>query len=220
MAEQAAKEPTMEEILASIRKIISEDGEPVGEASGVAEVSDIESQPEADALPDPDIEDEIFDDADTFEPAADLPPVDFAEPEDVQPEAESFELDEIDLEDLDGLDEATFDAPPFEPEAAAVPTPVAEPTPPPVANAATESQMPATERYQETVLTDDRTAESAAGALGKLIAGMDLGGDNTIEGLVRELLRPMIKEWLDNHLPRIVEEKVEAEVQRIAKMVR
>ena len=59
-----------------------------------------------------------------------------------------------------------------------------------------------------------------AGSLGKLISKMDFGGDNTIEGLVRELLKPMIKEWLDANLPSIVDEKVEAEVQRIARMAR
>ena len=80
--------------------------------------------------------------------------------------------------------------------------------------------MPASARYQQTVLTDDHTADAAAGSLGKLISKMDLGGDNTIEGLVRELLKPMIKEWLDANLPSIVEQKVEAEVQRIARMAR
>ena len=60
----------------------------------------------------------------------------------------------------------------------------------------------------------------AANTLGKLIAKMDMSGSNTIEGLIRELLKPMMKEWLDANLPKIVEEKVEAEVQRIARMVR
>ena len=32
-----------------------------------------------------------------------------------------------------------------------------------------------------------------------------------------ELLRPLIKSWLDENLPRIVEAKVEQEVQRIAR---
>lgn len=80
--------------------------------------------------------------------------------------------------------------------------------------------MHATQRYQQTVLTDDHTADVAAGALGKLISKMEMGGDNTIEGLVRELLKPMMKDWLDANLPKIVEEKVEAEVQRIARMAR
>ena len=80
--------------------------------------------------------------------------------------------------------------------------------------------MAASAKYQDTVLTDDNTADAAAGTLGKLISKMDFGADNTIEGLVREMLKPMIKDWLDNNLPSIVEEKVEAEVQRIAKMAR
>ena len=80
--------------------------------------------------------------------------------------------------------------------------------------------MPASARYQSTVLTDDKTSDAAAGSLGKLMSKMDTGNDNTIEGLVRELLKPMIKEWLDANLPSIVEEKVEAEVQRIARMAR
>ena len=78
----------------------------------------------------------------------------------------------------------------------------------------------ASRRYEDTVLTDERTADSAAGSLGKLIANMNMGGENTIEGLVREMLKPMIKDWLDSNLPRIVETKVEAEVQRIARMAR
>jgi cell pole-organizing protein PopZ len=39
----------------------------------------------------------------------------------------------------------------------------------------------------------------------------------TLEDVVRELLRPLLKEWLDQNLPRIVETKVEEEVQRIAR---
>ncbi len=38
---------------------------------------------------------------------------------------------------------------------------------------------------------------------------------NTVEGLVQELLRPMLKEWLDDNLPKLVERIVEKEVKRI-----
>jgi len=34
---------------------------------------------------------------------------------------------------------------------------------------------------------------------------------------VREMMRPMLKKWLDDNLPAIVEEKVQAEVERIAR---
>ena len=69
-------------------------------------------------------------------------------------------------------------------------------------------------------LTDDKTAAAAAGSLSKLLSkvefGEEAGCNNTIEGLVREMLRPMLKEWLDENLPGIVDKHVEAEVKRIA----
>jgi cell pole-organizing protein PopZ len=48
------------------------------------------------------------------------------------------------------------------------------------------------------------------------LPGMFISG-NTVEAMVGELIKPMLKEWLDANLPRIVEEKVEAEVARIAR---
>jgi uncharacterized protein len=41
-------------------------------------------------------------------------------------------------------------------------------------------------------------------------------GGTTIDDLARELLRPMLKEWLDAHLPGIVEGVVAKEVARIS----
>lgn len=38
----------------------------------------------------------------------------------------------------------------------------------------------------------------------------------TLEDVVESLLRPILKEWLDRHLPGIVQAKVEAEIRRIA----
>lgn len=40
-------------------------------------------------------------------------------------------------------------------------------------------------------------------------------GENTLEGLVREMLRPMMKDWLDANLPRLVEGMVAKEIARI-----
>lgn len=83
-----------------------------------------------------------------------------------------------------------------------------------------EPEMSATPNTQASRLTDDATAGAAAGSLGKLFSTMEMGSENTIDGLVREMLKPMIKEWLDANLAKIVEQKVEAEVQRIASMAR
>ena len=41
-------------------------------------------------------------------------------------------------------------------------------------------------------------------------------GETSLEGLTRELLRPMLAQWLDQHLPGMVEELVKAEIARIA----
>ena len=41
-------------------------------------------------------------------------------------------------------------------------------------------------------------------------------GETSLEGLVRDLLRPMLAEWLDRNLPDMVERLVKAEIARIA----
>lgn len=41
-------------------------------------------------------------------------------------------------------------------------------------------------------------------------------GETSLEGLVRELLRPMLSEWIDKNLPGMVEKLVQAEIARIA----
>ena len=38
---------------------------------------------------------------------------------------------------------------------------------------------------------------------------------NPLEAVVREMLRPVLKEWLDQHLPAIVDEHVKREISRI-----
>jgi cell pole-organizing protein PopZ len=40
-------------------------------------------------------------------------------------------------------------------------------------------------------------------------------GGPTIEDLVREEVRPMLKDWLDTHLPPVVERMVRAEIERV-----
>ena len=39
----------------------------------------------------------------------------------------------------------------------------------------------------------------------------------TLEDLVREMLRPMLKSWLDDNLPGMVERLVRAEIERVAR---
>ena len=65
-------------------------------------------------------------------------------------------------------------------------------------------------------------AAAAAASMGQLFravtqergSAVSRGGP-TIEDVVREEIRPMLKEWLDNHLPGIVERAVRAEIERV-----
>lgn len=40
-------------------------------------------------------------------------------------------------------------------------------------------------------------------------------GGTSVEGLVREMLKPMLSQWLDTHMPAIVERLVKAEIARL-----
>ena len=41
-------------------------------------------------------------------------------------------------------------------------------------------------------------------------------GETSLEGLAREMMRPMLAEWLDQNLPEMVERMVQSEISRIA----
>ena len=281
MAEHAQQEPTMEEILSSIRKIIADD-------SGDQALRQQASEPQS--LQVAEVDDESFDDleltvadspelaelaerltADAFElenrPAPELVADDaFLEEDDLlsdddfdravtAPEVYTAESDvdedffENEFEDVTELDVATEAEPEPEPEPPFQPDPapsqvleMVEPTEPEVPEypedpivAEEEPEMPAvpaehieTSAEQADALSDTRTADAAAGSLGKLLSRVEVGpaessgtpDGSTIEDVVKSLLRPMLKDWLDQNLPALVEKHVEAEVQRIARMAR
>ncbi len=58
-------------------------------------------------------------------------------------------------------------------------------------------------------------ARQSLSALSSMMVVPADGGDNTLDGLVRAMLRPMLKEWLDARLPTLVEEMVAKEIARI-----
>ena len=47
-----------------------------------------------------------------------------------------------------------------------------------------------------------------------------VGNGTTVEGIMREMLRPLLKEWLDENLPSVVERMVEKEIARISRGVK
>lgn len=67
------------------------------------------------------------------------------------------------------------------------------------------------------IVSADALAASrqALANLSRLVVKPDVSGSDTLEGLVRDMLKPMLKDWLDAHLPGIVEQVVAQEVARI-----
>ena len=60
-------------------------------------------------------------------------------------------------------------------------------------------------------------ASSAFDRLAETIMAQATGGERSIEDLVRELLRPTLKAWLDHNLPKLVERLVRDEIERVAR---
>ena len=73
--------------------------------------------------------------------------------------------------------------------------------------------------HQET-LTSEPVAHQAAGSLSKLMGSMLVSSGATLDDVVRELMKPMLKEWLDANLSAIVEAEVAKEIDRIRRMAR
>lgn len=184
MTDQTAQEPTMEEILASIRRIISEDDAPAETAPAPVPVAAPVPAPVA-VAPEPlPVEDDVLELTDRYE----APPA----------------------ETIGDLDVSTPEAPmTYSPP---------EPEPFPAAYAAPEPEPEA--------LVGDTAAASAASAFAGLTAALKKpepvaiptgGVGPTIDDLARALLKPMLKEWLDENLPGIVDAAVRKEVERISR---
>lgn len=60
-------------------------------------------------------------------------------------------------------------------------------------------------------------ASDSFSALSSMRLHGDGTGPETLEGLVREMLQPMLKSWLDANLPEIVEQMVAREIARITR---
>ena len=170
-----SQEPSIEEILASIRRIISDDGE--------------EAPADAAAAPEPEL---------ASEPAA------------VSLELEPEPLPEPALEEpADDILDLTERVP--EPEPELPHRPVEEPI---------RAQMV----YDEDALVSEPIAARAADTLARINPRTSDRTDDplpiphrTLEEVVRELLKPMLRQWLDTHLPGIVERAVDRELRRVSR---
>jgi cell pole-organizing protein PopZ len=207
MTDQTAQEPTMEEILASIRRIISEDDAPAETAAAPVAVEPAPA-PEPEPAPAPVV----------FEaPAPEPEPVE----EDVLELTETYEAPAA--ESIGDLDLSPAEPEPFPAE------PVSESVfaPPPEIHTPEHPSVPTT-HYDS--LVGESAAASAASAFAGLAASfqkpapvapsgpeLNFASGSTVEAMVAEMLRPMLKDWLDANLPGIVEAEVRKEVERIAR---
>ena len=182
---QRAYEPSMEEILASIRNIISEERPGMGPLPSAAP----RPTPSAEPAPSP-------------PPLAERPqPAERIEP--VTPRV-------------------VWPKPEVEVVAAPQPAPVADhqvkPTPAPQAVEAARPAEPAptTSEPAQPLISPEADA-AIAHSFDALSVSVAVQNSGVIENAVREMIRPMLKAWLDDHLPTMVENLVRAEIQRVAR---
>jgi cell pole-organizing protein PopZ len=176
----------MEDILASIRRILSEDETAEAPTAKPAE----EPRPESEEEPEDDVL--VLD-----------PSMLVAEPA-PEPDPEPEPKPEIVLQQ--------------EPEPVIELAPAVEP--PPVI--AVPPSVPAPITASLTDLVAPAAAAAAASSVDNLVRTLAAGRSTqvyaagpTIEDLVREEVRPLLKEWLDTHLPPMVERLVRLEIERV-----
>lgn len=226
----ASAEPSMEEILASIRRIISDEApQPAKAAAPAAKAPEPEPEPEpepaAEKISEEDL-DKLFaqSDEDEGDDVMDLggmeveePPLDLVEG-----------MDDGDLQFQDAA--AAKKAPPAQPEPEEIedevefePAPPPPPPPKPKVKAAPPPPPPPprfeTEEIEEEVepLISRQAGASVNAAFGQLTHTILASNARTLDDIVKEMLRPMLKAWLDDNLPVIVERLVRAEIERVSR---
>lgn len=227
---QTEDEPSIEEILDSIRQIISEDDEAVEDSDG--EIEETAPEPE----PEPEVVEEAMDQSAIDDIDFDAP---LSEPEEAE-QTVSDEDDILDLTDIVNAEDNDLDIdliepdeeiePEPEPEVEAAPEPEPEPTPEPepvVEDIPEPEPEPVQEEVTEippvssgdTLLTQNAEA-AAVSAMTELVRRTAVEhGSVTIEEIVRSELKPLLREWLDKYLPSVIERLVQEELERVTKRV-
>ncbi|MDQ4420287.1 DUF2497 domain-containing protein [Sphingobium sp. DEHP117] len=209
-----SKEPSMEEILSSIKRIIAEDGEipPRKEPKSAARRdTDRESRRKAvvaslakdadDGIAASSYVDEVL------ELTEEMPRVGQAIKADSPVVLDELVDETLSLDDIALELDSSFDMA-DEVSAERIDEEVAMETAAPVSSPSAESIVSQ---------ASEAATRSSLAALSSLMIkpSEPEAAENTLEGLVREMLRPMMKDWLDANLPRLVEGMVAKEIARI-----
>jgi cell pole-organizing protein PopZ len=187
---QRAHEPSMEEILASIRAIIADDREGESPRATPNRASNPTAYPTREA--------------------AYISGVDSAPAKDealMPPEGAHAQESAIPVGDREGPPAVRMRPAEVEPSIAPVPEPESKPASAPV----DQPDLP---------LLSEAADEAVTASFEALSSTVALNNSELVETLTREMLRPMIKTWLDENLPSLVERLVRAEIQRVARGTR
>ncbi len=174
-------EPSMEEILASIRKIIADDS--LGTKKD-------ETQPRRPLKAPPSVP--------------------------VPPEIEEEDADVLDLAQVATVTAQDVAEPVQQSEEMSMPQP-AEVTPARRAVEAGAQPITSVVKLEDRIISDNTSA-----LVGQAFAQLQRntlmpGVGRSLEDVVVELLRPMLRTWVDEHLPSIVEKLVKIEIERVAR---
>jgi cell pole-organizing protein PopZ len=236
------QEPSMEEILASIRRIIADDeAKPATAEKPPSVTPSVKPEKPAAAAPAPKSP-AIRDVPAPARAARAAPPPVVPAPPPVAPEpAANNSQDDIDAM-LAGLDDATSEAeirqPLPEGEVFDLTDEMALPDPPQSSfqkidpsddleftDARTSHKQPSFEPHLGEIpaspappqILSRSTVSAVESAFNSLAHTVLSNNARTLEDLVKEMLRPMLKSWLDDNLPGLVERIVKAEIERVSR---
>lgn len=227
MNKPAPKEPSMDEILSSIRQIIADDDagaapkKPVAPVPSPARSFVPQQAPVRPVQPEPEPEplalspEQILRDTAAEDEAK--PGLSFSELLGNTGPAADLDASLVDPDDIAfDVEEEPEPVPVFTPPPRAATPAYERPAPRPVAAAAPMPDPNLSTEMAEQLL--EPTTQSAVKSTFARLSGMQtVGSGVTIEDMMREMLRPMLKEWLDENLPSVVERMVEKEIARVSR---
>lgn len=207
------QEPSMEEILASIRRIIADDDGKAAKATSAAPAKPAPPPPPPPAPPVANTQDDVDAMLADLEPAKEPPPAPPVAAEPVPPPPEPEPEPEPAPAEVLVLTEEMAAQAESAPEQPGVFRTIEG------ASDVVFSEAPSERNTADT--GDQLLSSTTAAAVDKAfnsLAHTILGNNaRTLEDLVKDMLRPMLKAWLDDNLPGLVERIVRAEIERVSR---
>lgn len=250
---EPSREPSMEEILASIRRII-EDGDPVRSSPAARHQPDpvepaqpISNTPSfsdnddtALRRPEPQLvretqeqlrgglaegpatESQLRGAVPSLEPVSRAAPADEDFDYVRQSPVDRWRPEEV-LETQDAtsrrLEEEPLSRPSSDLSVTAAPADIREPAPRPMERSERPGDIQADAAGDSSRLSilSPKAGRQVAAAFGELSEAFEASRRRSFDEIAEEMMRPMLQDWLDNNLPRLVEKLVREEIERIAR---